>query len=119
MKIMILEDEQVMVNLLKTLLSIEGYDVIVPDNLADVSPKFILSSGVAVIFMDVNLHTQSSIPLVKEIRKNKRGRKLHIIMTSGIDLQRECLEAGANEFLLKPYMPEELIKILKSVESSK
>lgn len=114
---MILEDEQVMVNLLKTLLKIEGYEVIVPENLADISPKFILSSGAMVIFMDVNLHKQSSIPLVKEIRKKKKGQNLHITMTSGIDLERECLEAGANEFLLKPYMPEELIKILKTVEN--
>jgi len=35
-----------------------------------------------------------------------------VIMTSGEDLQYACLEAGANYFLLKPFMPATLIELL-------
>jgi CheY-like chemotaxis protein len=34
-------------------------------------------------------------------------------MVSGIDKREACLAAGANAFLLKPYMPEELFEIIR------
>jgi DNA-binding response OmpR family regulator len=117
MKVMILEDEQAMAKLLTTLLKIEGFEVLIPENLTDVTAKSIISSEADAVFMDVNLMKHSSIPILKEIRKKNKGRKLQIIMTSGFDLRKECIEAGANEFLLKPYMPDELIKILRSQEN--
>jgi DNA-binding response OmpR family regulator len=35
-------------------------------------------------------------------------------MTSGIDYRVECMEAGANDFITKPYMPEVLIRSIRS-----
>jgi FixJ family two-component response regulator len=34
-------------------------------------------------------------------------------MTSGLNVEEECMESGANGFLLKPYMPDDLLDILK------
>jgi CheY-like chemotaxis protein len=34
-------------------------------------------------------------------------------MTSGMDLGDQCLAAGANAFLLKPYTPEQLIAMVR------
>jgi len=34
-------------------------------------------------------------------------------MTSGMDVKERCLEAGADAFLLKPYMPDELMAKLR------
>ena len=41
-------------------------------------------------------------------------KALKIVMASGIDKTEECLAAGANVFLLKPYMPNELFDILRA-----
>jgi DNA-binding response OmpR family regulator len=38
-------------------------------------------------------------------------------MTSGIDKTEECRVAGADSFLLKPYMPEELFTKLRDLIS--
>lgn len=119
MKVLILEDEQMMARLLSTLLNLEGFDVEVYEDFSGLTSKMILSSGADILFMDVNLKQKSSIPLLKEIRKRKKGQNLRIIMTSGMNLKKECLETGANHFLLKPFMPDELITILKTYKDQK
>ena len=40
---------------------------------------------------------------------------LRIIMASGIDKTEECLAAGADVFLLKPYLPEDLFSKLRTL----
>jgi CheY-like chemotaxis protein len=35
-------------------------------------------------------------------------------MTSGLELRQECLAAGADGFLMKPFMPKELIDWLNN-----
>jgi DNA-binding response OmpR family regulator len=39
-------------------------------------------------------------------------------MSSGMELSVECRDAGADDFILKPYMPEELVmKVQRTLES--
>jgi DNA-binding NarL/FixJ family response regulator len=35
-------------------------------------------------------------------------------MSSGLNLQTECIQAGADGFILKPFMPDELIKLIRT-----
>ena len=42
---------------------------------------------------------------------------LKFIMTSGEDLSVHAIKAGASHFLLKPYMPGELIEYLHMLSS--
>jgi len=34
-------------------------------------------------------------------------------MVSGMDVSIECKKKGADAFLLKPYMPDDLVRLLK------
>jgi DNA-binding NarL/FixJ family response regulator len=34
-------------------------------------------------------------------------------MSSGSDLRQRCLEMGADGFIMKPYMPEDLIRAIR------
>jgi DNA-binding response OmpR family regulator len=34
-------------------------------------------------------------------------------MSSGMNLEYECRDAGANAFLLKPFMPDDLIALIR------
>ena len=54
------------------------------------------------------------LDLVRDIRGSEETKGIKIIMASGVDLRQECLEAGADAFLLKPYMPDDLFKYLRS-----
>jgi CheY-like chemotaxis protein len=118
-KIMLIEDDQVMVDLLITLLQIEGFDVEAIDfsmNSIDV----LRQNDPDVILLDVNLRRPdgteiNGFSILEEIRKDDLLENSKVIMSSGIDFKEKSVAAGANGFILKPYMPDALINLIKQV----
>ena len=116
-KILLAEDDPTMVSLLKMLLGMEGYlsvnitvenqDII--QMTRDEQPDLIL--------MDVHLGDQNGLEVVKQLRQLSDLKNIKVIMTSGMNLRTDCQKAGADDFVLKPYMPEELLKKIRSVIS--
>jgi DNA-binding response OmpR family regulator len=111
-KVLLAEDDSTMVSLLKTLLNLEGYEVLALDVNADV-PSVVQREKPHALFMDVNLGGQSGMEILETIRKQKELSSVRIVMTSGLNVKEECINRGANAFLLKPFMPDDLIKALK------
>ena len=111
-KVLLAEDDSTMVSLLKTLLNMEGYEVLAVDVNADV-PAVVQREKPHALFMDVNLGGQSGMEILDRIRKQKDLSDVRIVMTSGLNVKEECINRGANAFLLKPFMPDDLIKALK------
>lgn len=111
-KVLLAEDDATMVSLLKTLLTMEGYEVLGLDANADV-PDAVQRERPDALFMDVHLGKQSGMEILEAIRKNKDTAGLRVIMTSGLDVRDECVRRGANAFLMKPFMPDDLLRLLK------
>jgi DNA-binding response OmpR family regulator len=111
-KVLLAEDDHTMVSLLKTLLKMEGFEVVALDVNADV-PAAVQDENPDALLMDVHLGKQSGMDIVQAIRKNPGLAKVRIVMTSGLNVKDECLRHGANYFLLKPFMPDDLLKVLK------
>ncbi len=112
----IIEDDLTMVGLLKTLLNMEGFDVTtlppkgqlpVLESLFQVNPD--------VVLLDVNLRDMDGIEILQQIKADQRLQSIKIIMSSGSDYKDRCLILGADNFLLKPYMPDDLIKMIRDV----
>jgi DNA-binding response OmpR family regulator len=112
-RVLLVEDDETMISLLETLLTMEGYQVepIFPG--IDIFQS-IKSSKPDAVLLDVYLGKQNGIELLVDIRKDKELDEIRIIMTSGIDHSDECIRRGADEFLLKPFTPEELLNSLRS-----
>ena len=111
-KVLLAEDDQTMVSLLKTLLNMEGFEVLALDVDSDV-PAMVQREKPHVLFMDVNLGGQSGMEILDTIRKQQELSGVRIVMTSGLNVKEECINRGANAFLLKPFMPDDLLKALK------
>lgn len=111
-KILLAEDDKTMVSLLKTLLTMEGFEVLGLDVNTDVTAAVRREQPDA-LFMDVHLGEQSGMQILREIRSNKDLENLRVVMTSGLDVKEQCISSGANAFLLKPFMPDDLIRVLK------
>jgi DNA-binding response OmpR family regulator len=111
-KILLADDDYTMVSLLQTLLGLEHYQVAtLLDKKGDILDN-IRKEAADVLIMDIYLGDRNGMDVVRQIRKTSDLASLHIIMVSGIDKAEECKAAGANDFLLKPYMPSDLLKKL-------
>lgn len=108
---MLAEDDMTMLSLLKTLIRMEGYEVIALSADADV-PSAVKREKPDLLLLDVYLLHQSGLDILDLLRRSQDTKSLCIVMTSGLNVKDECLRRGANDFLLKPYMPDELIEIL-------
>jgi DNA-binding response OmpR family regulator len=114
LKVMLIEDDSTMVSLLTTLLELEGFSVEAPFvSTMDDYLKALLEICPDIALVDVNLHTGNGMDLVRQLRKDHRADSIRILMASGLNVKKECLQAGADAFIQKPYMPDELIKMIR------
>lgn len=111
-KILLAEDDMTMVSLLKTLLKMEGFQVVALDADEDI-PSAVRREQPDVLLLDVHLSGQNGLEILDTLRKNRELASLRVVMTSGLNLKEDCLARGADDFLLKPYMPDELVRVLK------
>lgn len=121
--ISLVEDDVIMRQLLRTLLELDGFRVLIIDT-TDIDEIILgLSNEVPnAILLDVKLRGARGIELngmdvVKTIRANQELKGIKVLMASGIDYKEECLAAGADGFLLKPFMPDELVQWMKKATS--
>ena len=114
MKIMLVDDDRTMRSILRTLLEIERYEVVAWDG----NPESDILAQIgaempAIVIVDVHLREINGLDIVRQVRANPDLTTIKIIMTSGMALEDECIAAGANGFILKPYMPDELLELLQ------
>jgi DNA-binding response OmpR family regulator len=106
-KIMLVDDDRTTTSLLQTLLELDGFDVVVVSRGADVMPA-LEKSAPDVVLMDYHLTDAHGVDILRQMRASARWHSLPVIMVSGMNMRDEVMAAGANEFLIKPFEPNEL-----------
>ena len=106
-KIVLAEDDETMVRLLSTLLRMDGFEVDAIDADEDVAAAVERASP-DMLVLDMVLRNQNGIEVLDKVRRSIAGARIYIIMISGLNVREECMQHGADDFLLKPFMPEEL-----------
>ncbi len=113
-KILLVDDDKSIRTLLTTLLELEGYQVIKNVELSiEAILALIRSEQPGLVILDVHIKDIDGIEVLKAIRSDPTLEKVRTIMSSGLDVRKTCMDAGANGFLMKPYMPAELLEIIK------
>ena len=113
---MLVDDDQSMMSLLKTLLELDGHSVITHANPVTVLEKLAVEKP-QVVIMDIKLKGGDGLSLLRAIRQTQDKVQMPVIMASGLDAKEECLLAGANDFVLKPYSPPVLMEMVAKVVS--
>lgn len=106
--VVVVDDDQVFSGLLKTVLELEGYKVTVVPWPDDVVPAVRQVMPVLVL-MDVHTGRGDTLGVLRELQADEVLKDVLVVMTSGMDRSAECLAAGADDFVLKPFSPSELL----------
>src|SRR3990172_10249672 len=110
-KVMIIDDDRTTVSLLETLLEMDGFEVVSEARKEKIIPG-IRSAAPDVILMDVFLAESDGMVVLADLRSSPDLAHLRVVISSGMDLEEQSLAAGANAFLLKPYSPDQLTKVI-------
>ena len=115
MKILLAEDEQQLSRVLETAMTHEGYQV---DTAFDGQEAVDLAKENAydLMILDIMMPVKTGIEALKEIRRT--GNTTHVIMLtamSEVDDKVTGLDAGADDYLTKPFSLKELLARLRSM----
>ena len=103
-----------MVTLLKTLLELEGFAVSTTP-VGGAALRMTREEKPDIVLMDVHLADGDGLQVLRQMRADAEMAAVRVIMTSGLDMLEECRRAGGNDFILKPYAPDQLVDILKKL----
>jgi DNA-binding response OmpR family regulator len=109
--VIVVDDDQVFSGLLKTVLEFEGYQAVIVPWPDDVLPTARQVNPVLVL-MDIHTGRGDTLGVLKELRADAALKNVLVVMTSGMDRSQECLAIGADAFILKPFSPTDLLKMV-------
>lgn len=116
-KVLIVDDEEHILELLKFNLSNSGYKVISANNGID-AVNIAKEEKPDLLLLDLMLPGMDGLDVCKEIKKNKETSKAAIIMLTakGEELDKILgLELGADDYITKPFSIRELLARVKAV----
>jgi DNA-binding NtrC family response regulator len=113
--ILVVDDEPILRDALKRLLSLDGYDVAVAGSAED-ALGCLPRQGVDVIVSDIRMPGLNGLQLLERLREaNPRVGVILFTAYATVDTAVEALRLGANDFLLKPFEMEDLRRSVERV----
>ncbi|MCC3861223.1 response regulator [Pseudemcibacter aquimaris] len=116
-KILAVDDSKTMRDMINFTLQGAGYDVTLAVDGNDGLTK-LKSNEIDLIITDINMPGMNGIDLIKNVRVDDKYRSMPILILtteSGDDLKQEGRSAGATGWIVKPFVPEKLIKVVAKV----
>jgi two-component system, OmpR family, copper resistance phosphate regulon response regulator CusR len=115
MKLLIVEDNIVLITTLNVFLSKEGYVCEYCDDAYD-ALHLLDSQTFDAVILDINLGESSGYTVIKKLREDKKNMPIVVISAlSEIDQRIKGLELGADDYLTKPFDNLELLARLKAL----
>jgi len=115
--ILVVDDNDLNLALMRDLLSSRGYHVVTALS-ADEAWEAIRNEHPDLVLLDVIMPGRSGYDLCRELKENLATRLIPVVMVTGLTDRDDRIrgkEAGADEFLTKPFFPEELFARVKSL----
>lgn len=114
MKILVLEDNSALANVIEKGLSKEGYKVDIFDDGDEALDS--IANGYSAFILDINVPSLDGISILKNIRDYNQSVPV-IIMSSNHELEKikDSYEKGCNDYIKKPFFIYELVQKLKNL----
>lgn len=113
--ILIIDDDKDLLESLYKYLVSKGYKkVLTAKNLAEAEFK-VINSNLDLIVLDLMLPDGSGFELLKKIRKKSRVPVIILSALDGIEDKREGFGNRADDYIVKPFLPEDLLWRIEAV----
>jgi len=116
--VLVVDDSETVRQVLQLTLSNAGFDVIEAEDGDDALEKLVSSPAVDMLITDLNMPNMDGLELIRKIRDDGKHRFTPIVMLtteSSEEKKRAGREAGASGWIVKPFKPEQLLKVVKMV----
>ena len=114
-KILIVEDEKLALDMLRSGLSESGFEVITAPNGFD-ALLVMEKEKPDMVVTDIMMPKLSGIDLLKALKNNRETRDLPVMLISAVDdveMIRKGLEMGAVDYITKPFKINEIVGKLR------
>ena len=111
MHILIVDDDELAREALKHMLSRSGYDVVAKTNGRE-ALEYLQSDHCSLVVSDWIMPGMDGLELCRQIREYGFAGYVYVILLTGCDAKQDIVEglsAGADDFVTKPFEPEELL----------
>lgn len=114
-KILVVDDDSGIGEMLKTLLEFYGYNVVVTEQPEEVE-SIIMNKEIDLVMLDMLISGVNGTDVCARLRKNTSTAHISILMMSALhDAGEKCKKAGANDFIAKPFEMDDLIAKIDKV----
>jgi len=116
-KIMTVDDSSTVRQMLRFTLQDAGYEVIEAVDGKDALEK-LQTENVEMLITDLNMPEMNGIELIRKVRRSPGNRFVPIIMLTTESQEakkKEGKEAGASGWIVKPFKPEQLLRVVNMV----
>jgi len=113
--VLVVDDEEYIRELLKTFLTEMGYEVIVASH-GEEALDLAKEEGPQVIILDVKMPGIDGIETCKRLKSDEETRLIPVIVATALrETLPEVLDAGANDFVTKPFHLTEILTRVRSI----
>ncbi|MCP9302517.1 MAG: response regulator [Leuconostoc mesenteroides] len=115
MKILVVDDDIEIAELLEIYLKNEGYEPIMADDGKEALSKLNTNPDIALMILDVMMPNMNGLDVVKTVRKDSRIPILMLSAKSGDMDKIQGLITGADDYVTKPFNPLEVMARVRSL----
>jgi CheY-like chemotaxis protein len=116
-RILVIDDETLVLRNVGMMLEWEGYEVLVTDSGA-IGLETALKMRPDVIICDIGMPGMNGLEVLQALRNNADTRDTAVIMITDIrdeEINNELLERGANAYLPKPFSRDRLLEVISTL----
>lgn len=111
-RILVVDDDPDIRTMIKIMLEFKGYSVVAIER-GETSEEMLLTKEFGLVVMDMLLSGMNGVDICSRIKQNRSLSHIPIVMISAHPNARTvCLEAGADDFIAKPFDMHEILTVI-------